>query len=152
MYKDQTGAVFDVAEDQIARFEDVFNHLKEQKRIAFEIGRAMKLPELKEEDSFGGRPAGGAGGYGGNSGYGGGGYGGGYGGNSGGYGGNSGGYGGNSGGYGGSSGGRGGYGGGAPSYGGSSRGGASGSGPRSGPGNDERTVFVGNLGFNANEI
>lgn len=149
MFKDQTGAVFDVAEDQIARFEDVFNHLKEQKRIAFEIGRAMKLPELMEENSFGGRQA--AGGYGGNSGYGGGGYGGGYGGNysGGGYGGNSGGgYSGNSGGYGG----RGGYGGGAPSYGSSSRGGASGSGPRSGPGNDERTVFVGNLGFNTNEI
>lgn len=112
MFKDMTGAVFDVAEDQIARFEDVFNHLKEQKRIAFEIGRAMKLPELIEENSFGGGQRGG---------YGGGGYGGGYGGNSGGgYGGNSGGgYGGNSGGYGG----RGGYGGGAPSYGGSSRGG-----------------------------
>jgi ATP-dependent RNA helicase DDX21 len=29
MFKDQTGAVFDVQEDHIQRFEDVFNHLKD---------------------------------------------------------------------------------------------------------------------------
>ena len=92
MFKDQTGAVFDVPEESIQRYEDVFNHLKDQRRINFEYGRCKSLPELREDESFnnqGGR----------------GGYGGGYGGNQGGYGGqqsygNQGGY-GNRGGYGG---------------------------------------------------
>lgn len=134
MFKDQQGAVFDVPEDQIQRFEDIFTHLKEQRRINFEIGRCLSLPELKEDDG-GFRPngPGGAGGYGGQGGYGGG------------YGGNS--YGGNS--YGG----RGGYGNGPPAYG--NRGGYGGgaAGPRGGPtgASDERTVFVGNLGFNVRE-
>ena len=35
MFKDQTGAVFDVPEDQIQKFEDVFIHLKDQRRINF---------------------------------------------------------------------------------------------------------------------
>ena len=131
MFKDQTGSVFDVPEDHIQRFEDVFNHLKEQRRINFEVSRAKTLPELREDDSFNrGGPA-----YGG------------YGGNQGGYGQSS--Y-GNQGGYGG----RGGYGGGAPSYGGG-RGGYGGNAPMQrssgGPNSDERTVFVGNLGFNAKE-
>jgi nucleolin len=102
--------------------------LREQRRINFEFDRARTLPELREDDSFNRGPA------------------------SGGYGGNQGGYGnsyGNQGGYGS----RGGYGGGAPSYGGG-RGGYGGGAPmqRQGGGNsDERTVFVGNLGFNAKE-
>lgn len=133
MFKDQMGAVFDVPEDHIQRFEDIFNHLRDQRRISFEFGRAKTLPELREDDSFnrGGGPA-----YGG------------YGGNQGGYGQNS--Y-GNQGGYGN----RGGYGGGAPSYGGG-RGGYGGGAPMqrsggAGGNSDERTVFVGNLGFSAKE-
>lgn len=55
MYKDQSGAVFDVPEEHITRFEDIFNHLREQKRINFEIGRAKALPELREDDSFRGQ-------------------------------------------------------------------------------------------------
>lgn len=74
MFKDQMGAVFDVPEEHITRFEDVFNHLKEQKRIHFEIGRAKTLPELKEDDAFNRGGAGNAqsygGGYGGRGGYG----------------------------------------------------------------------------------
>ena len=123
--------MFDVPEDSIQKFEDVFNHLREQRRINFEFGRARTLPELREDDSFNRGPAPGS-----------------YGGNQGGYGHSS--Y-GNQGGYGS----RGGYGGGAPSYGGG-RGGYGGGGApmqRQGPGgnSDERTVFVGNLGFNAKE-
>lgn len=152
MFKDQTGAVFDVQEDQITRFEDVFNHLKEQRRINFEIGRAKTLPELREDDSGPmGRSFGGAGpSYGGGfnaSGYGGGGYGG----NRGGYG-SQGGYGQQRGGYGG---GQGGYGGNQGGYGGGNQGGSYGAprqgGPAGGPNSDDRTVFVGNLGFNAKE-
>ncbi len=63
-FKDMSGAVFDVADADIERFEDIFNHLKEQNRMDFEIGRAKTLPELKEDENM-------AGGYGGNS-YGGG--------------------------------------------------------------------------------
>jgi len=131
MFKDQQGAVFDVPEEFIQRFDDIFNHLKDQRRINFDIGKCKSLPELREDDSFArGAPQGGyGGGYGGQSGYGGG-----YGGQRGGYGG------GNQGGYGQSQGGyRGGYGG----------GGAGAAPSRPGPGSDERTVFVGNLGFNA---
>lgn len=68
MFKDQQGAVFDVPEDCIQRFEDVFNHLKDQRRINFEIGRAKSLPELREDDSFN-RGPGGNQGYGGQGGY-----------------------------------------------------------------------------------
>ena len=112
--------------------------MRDQRRISFEFGRAKSLPELREDDSFRG-PA--QGGYGGNS------YGGGYGGNSG-YGNNS--YGGNRGGYGGNQS----YGGGRGSYGGGNQGGyQSQGGNRGGAGgnSDERTVFVGNLGFNCKE-
>ena len=136
MFKDQQGAVFDVPEEFIQRFDDIFNHLKDQRRINFDIGKCKSLPELREDDSFArGAPQGGyGGGYGGQGGYGGGYGGGGYGGQRGGYGG------GNQGGYGQSQGGyRGGYGG----------GGAGAAPSRPGPGSDERTVFVGNLGFNA---
>lgn len=50
-FKDNDGAVFDVPEDCIDRFEDIFNHLKDEKRIDFEIGRAKSLPELKEDEA-----------------------------------------------------------------------------------------------------
>lgn len=70
MFKDQTGTVFDVPEEHIQRFEDVFNHLREQRRINFEVNRPKTLPELREDDSFRGGPA--QGGYGGQVGYGGG--------------------------------------------------------------------------------
>lgn len=50
MFKDQTGAVFDVQEDQFERFDDIFTHLKNEGRINFEIGRCKALPELKEDD------------------------------------------------------------------------------------------------------
>lgn len=53
-YKDMTGAVFDVSEEDIERIEDIFNHLKEERRIDFDIGRAKQLPELKEDENFGG--------------------------------------------------------------------------------------------------
>jgi len=45
------GVVFDVPEDCIGRFEDIFNHMKEERRIDFEIGRAKNLPELKEDEA-----------------------------------------------------------------------------------------------------
>ncbi len=51
-FKDLTGAVFDVAEQDINRFEDIFNHLRDEKRIDFEIGRAKSLPELTEEGGY----------------------------------------------------------------------------------------------------
>ena len=66
MFKDQQGACFDVPEEHIQKFDDVFNHLKEQRRIAFEIGRPKALPELREDDSFRGTTSGpsyGGGGY-----------------------------------------------------------------------------------------
>lgn len=50
-FKDMSGGVFDIPEDDIDRFEDVFKHLKEEKRIDFEIGRAKSLPELKEDET-----------------------------------------------------------------------------------------------------
>jgi hypothetical protein len=39
-FKDMTGAVFDINEEDIDRFEDIFTHLRNEKRIDFEIGRA----------------------------------------------------------------------------------------------------------------
>ena len=66
MFKDQQGAVFDVPEDHIQRFDDIFNHLREQRRINFDIGKCKSLPELREDDSFGRQAPGGyGGGYGG---------------------------------------------------------------------------------------
>eukprot|EP00350_Pseudokeronopsis_sp_OXSARD2_P002754 CAMPEP_0170546402 /NCGR_PEP_ID=MMETSP0211-20121228/4755_1 /TAXON_ID=311385 /ORGANISM="Pseudokeronopsis sp., Strain OXSARD2" /LENGTH=215 /DNA_ID=CAMNT_0010850855 /DNA_START=1684 /DNA_END=2331 /DNA_ORIENTATION=+ len=66
-FKDMTGACFDVQEDDIDRFEDIFTHLHKEGRITFEIGRAKSLPELKEDETSGGYSNGGGyngGGYG----------------------------------------------------------------------------------------
>lgn len=52
MYKDQTGVVFDVQDEHIQRFEDVFVHLANEKRIDFHVGRAKELPELKEDADY----------------------------------------------------------------------------------------------------
>lgn len=49
-YKDLTGAVFDIRDEDIERFEDIFNHLRDEQRIDFEISRAKSLPELKEDE------------------------------------------------------------------------------------------------------
>lgn len=49
-FKDMNGVVFDVPEDNIERFEDIFNHMKSERRIDYEIDRAKALPELKEDD------------------------------------------------------------------------------------------------------
>ena len=49
-YKDMTGVVYDVPEDAIERFEDIFSHMKDEKRIDYEVERAKTLPELKEDD------------------------------------------------------------------------------------------------------
>jgi hypothetical protein len=45
-FKNLEGVVFDVPEDQLERFEDVFKHLKDEDRIDFEMSRAKTLPEL----------------------------------------------------------------------------------------------------------
>lgn len=37
--KENDGAVFDVPEDCIERFEDIFSHLKSENRIDYEIER-----------------------------------------------------------------------------------------------------------------
>lgn len=50
-FKEMDGAVFDVPEEMIERFEDIFSHLKSEKRIDFEIGRAKALPELKDDET-----------------------------------------------------------------------------------------------------
>lgn len=52
MFKDQKGVVFDVPDESITRFEDVFNHLKNEKRIDFTVERAKELPELKEDADY----------------------------------------------------------------------------------------------------
>ncbi len=70
MYKDQKGVVFDVPDQNIEKFEDVFLHLKEEKRIDFFVGRAKELPELKEDTDFPQVQSGYGGGYGGRNGYG----------------------------------------------------------------------------------
>ena len=44
------GVVFDVPEDSIERFEDIFSHMKDEKRIDYEVERAKTLPELREDD------------------------------------------------------------------------------------------------------
>ena len=45
------GVVFDVPEDQIDRFEDIFSHMRSERRIDYEIERAKALPVLREDDS-----------------------------------------------------------------------------------------------------
>jgi len=144
-FKNMSGACFDVTEPFAQRVEDIFVDLIEERRVDFTFGRAKDLPEFKEDDTrmqggYGGGYGGGRGGYGGGGGSYGGGRGGGYqgnrdysqGGGRGGYG-------------GGGGGGRGGYGGGQSNgYGGGQRqGGAGGGGGR---GNNENSIFVGNLG------
>lgn len=37
MFKDQKGVVFDVPEEHIQRFEDIFTHLKSERRIDYKI-------------------------------------------------------------------------------------------------------------------
>ena len=49
-FKDNTGAAFDIPEDEVDRFDDIFKHLVESQRVDFEIGRCKSLPELKEDD------------------------------------------------------------------------------------------------------
>ena len=50
-FKDMDGVVFDVPEDQIDRFEDIFSHMRSERRIDYEIERAKALPVLREDDS-----------------------------------------------------------------------------------------------------
>lgn len=52
-FMDANGAVFDVPEDLVGRFEDIFIHLRDNGRMDFELNRAKTLPELKEDDSAG---------------------------------------------------------------------------------------------------
>lgn len=128
--RDMTGVLFDLWEDRVDTFMDYYNDLvgKNQSK-GVTVSRCAALPELEDDEDYGGGNGGwgregsyGGGGYGGKQGgYGGGGYGGkqgGYsGGGGGGYGGNSGGYGRGSGGYsGGNSGGGGGFGRGSGGY------------------------------------
>jgi ATP-dependent RNA helicase DDX21 len=63
-FADQTGAVFDVLESHAERFEDIFNHLKNEARIDFSVSRSMTLPDLKEDadQGMGGNMGGGYGG------------------------------------------------------------------------------------------
>jgi len=135
-FHDADGAVFDVPEDILDRFEDIFGHLKDSNRLDFEIGRCKSLPELKEDEypayagGYGGGNAGGRGGF------------------QGGYGQR---FGGNQGGYGGQQ--HGGYGDRNQSYGGGQSSGYGGAPATRGGGrsDDAKTVFVGNLGFNSSE-
>jgi hypothetical protein len=47
------GVVFDVSEDHLERFMDVFTHLKEtDSRIDFGVSKCAELPELLEESGF----------------------------------------------------------------------------------------------------
>ena len=50
-FKDMDGVVFDIPDTEIDRFEDIFNHIKGEKRCDYEVERAKALPELKEDDS-----------------------------------------------------------------------------------------------------
>ena len=45
------GVVFDIPDDMVDRFEDIFGHMKNERRIDYEVERAKALPELKEDDS-----------------------------------------------------------------------------------------------------
>jgi hypothetical protein len=49
-FKDMSGAVFDIAEEDVEKVDDIFKHLIAEKRIDFEFGRAKTLPELKEDE------------------------------------------------------------------------------------------------------
>lgn len=62
MFKDQKGVVFDVPDESIQRFEDVFTHLANEKRIDYYVGRAKELPELKEDGDYAPAQGGGYGG------------------------------------------------------------------------------------------
>lgn len=68
-FKDMDGVVFDVPDEIIDRFEDIFNHMKSEKRIDYEIDRAKSLPILREDDSnpYQGNSGNSRGGYGGSS-------------------------------------------------------------------------------------
>jgi hypothetical protein len=50
-FKEMDGVVFDVPEEHIERFEDIFSHMKDERRCEFEIGRSKNLPELKEDET-----------------------------------------------------------------------------------------------------
>ena len=50
-FKDMTGACFDVPSSLAEKFEAIFQHMQEERRVDFEVARAMKLPELKEDDT-----------------------------------------------------------------------------------------------------
>lgn len=53
--RDKGGVVFDIYEDQFERFLDVFTHLKDtDSRIDFSVQKCSELPELVEEDGYGG--------------------------------------------------------------------------------------------------
>lgn len=52
MYKDQKGVVFDVPEEHIQRFEDIFSHLTSERKVDYKLQRAKELPELKEDSDF----------------------------------------------------------------------------------------------------
>ena len=50
--RSQAGAVFDLYEDQYARFFDGWNHLQEAEagRLDFDVAKCSDLPELAEDD------------------------------------------------------------------------------------------------------
>ena len=120
------GAVFDVEEAHVQKFDDSFEHARESgQRMDFEIEKCKELPDLLDLDkrNGGGDMRGGFGGRGGGN-----------------FGGRGGGqsYGGRQQGYGG---GRGGFGSGP----------AGGGGSRGGRGNSDASVFVGNLDYNVDQ-
>ena len=48
--KDNSGVVFDIYEDQSDRFQEIFNHLKENdSRVDFILERCSELPELTDD-------------------------------------------------------------------------------------------------------
>lgn len=52
--KDNTGVVFDIYENQVDRFQEIFNHLKEtDSRIDFIVEKCNELPELDDESGSG---------------------------------------------------------------------------------------------------
>lgn len=51
-FKDNTGAVFDVAAPDAQRVEDIFDHETSAKVTDFKVTRATELPELKEDGGF----------------------------------------------------------------------------------------------------
>ena len=134
----QNGACFDVKDTQAEAFDDAFKAAVESgKKLDFEVYKCKALPELYERPDL----RGGSNSFGGprNGGYGGG------------YGGGGGGYGGRGGSNFGGGGGRGGYGGGSRGgYGGDRNGGGNFGGDRPQTrGNQDASVFVGNLAYTA---